>query len=406
LSFLAIPAAYTFTRFFSLSPTVAAANNRVWNTFVYVCAHATSALLVSLAAVLLFRFLFRRTENLGASLVGSISFGLGTPMLGWATSFFSHAAAGALLMMGLIALDHAARQINERRAFVPATLSGIAFGTATSVEYTSLIPALIIGMCIGLTTDWRTRPNEVILMFGAVGLGAILPLVPVFAYHAAAFGSPFATGYENAVVFQATRAGFFGIGIPNLEVIGELLFGTRRGIFWTSPVMLPALWATIVSMRRRETRILANTSALILVWYVLMNSGFSYWLGGASTGPRYLTPALGIMMLPLGLAWPHFGIHEKYITLVILAASVLINLAAAAVTMAAPEELANPLTQWIWPNLVDGQLIRTAVFKFTQTPGLFNLMPLLILWAILAGLIYREARKMSAVTTLDVAPVC
>ncbi len=405
MSFLALPVAYAFTFFYPLSPAIVAANERVWYAFIYLCAHATSALLVALAAVLLFRYLFGRTKSVAAAIIGSIAFGFGTPMFGWATSFFSHAAAGALLIMGLMAFDLAARQLTDRRrALWLAALSGVVFGAATAVEYTSLISALIIGGCIGLGADWRGKPTEFFLLFAAAGLGALLPLIPVFAYHAAAFGSPFGTGYQNAVVFQETRTAFFGIGPPSLDIVGELLFGTRRGLFWTAPVMIPAVWATIICVQRRETRALAIACSLVFVWYILLNSGFSYWLGGASTGPRYLTPALGIMTLPLGLAWPYFGIWERRITLAILACSVLVNLAATAVSMTAPEAISDPVTQWIWPNLIEGQLTRTVAFKLTQVPGLFNFLPLLAVWAILGGLIWRTMHGVDEKVTLNPVP--
>lgn len=395
MSLLAAPAALAFTSIFPVSGETPKENSRAWTAFVYLCTLSTSGLFSALAAVLLFQYLVQRTGNIHAALIGSFTFGLGTPIWGWATSFFSHATAGSLLVMAFIALDHAARRLAAgERAFVPALLSGLALGAATAVEYTSLVPAAILGLGVAAVSPWRTKALPVIGMFAVAGLGAVSAIAPVLIYHDAAFGSPFSTGYQNAAIFAATRTGFFGIGLPDFSLISEeLVFGVRRGLLWISPVMLAAAWAVIVAARQRETRMPAIVAAGILGWYLLLNSGFSYWAGGWSTGPRYLTPALGFMALPLGLAWPHFGIWERRGTLALLGVSILVNLACTAVDMTTPADIANPLTQHILPNLIDGQIRQAITYKITNVPGLLHLAPLLALWAVLGWLIWRDTQR-------------
>lgn len=396
MSFLALPAALAFTQIFPISGDTPSANGRVWSAFVYLCTLSTSVLLCAAAAVMLFHYLVRRTGDVQAGLVGSLTFGLGTPIWGWATSFFSHATTGALLIMGFIALDAAVRRLAaHEQSLIPALLSGWALGAATAVEYTSLVPAAIIGASIAAVSPWRGNVLSIILMFAVAGLGALAALAPVLVYHDAAFGSPFATGYQNAAFFGATRTGFFGIGAPNFTLLEELVFGQRRGLLWISPVMLASAWAIGVAARHRDTRAPAIAAALIMVWYLLMNSGFSYWAGGWSTGPRYLTPALGFMAIPLGLAWAHFGFLERRATLFLLGASIIINLACTAVDMTAPEDIASPLTQHILPNLLDGQINQTLTFKVTNQPGLLHLAPLLGVWAAFAWIIRRETQRVA-----------
>ena len=290
MSLLAAPLAFGFTRIFPVSGETASKNGRIWSAYVYLCALSTSGFFSALAAVMLFQYLVQRTDNLHAALIGSFTFGLGTPIWGWATSFFSHATAGALLIMGFIALDRARRRLAVgQRALVSAFASGLALGAATAVEYTSLVAAAIIGMGIAATSPWRRQLLPTLGMFAVAGLGALLAIMPVLVYHDAAFGSPFATGYQHAAFFSATRTRFFGIGPPNFYLIGdELLFGARRGLLWMSPVMLASAWAAVVATRHDETRMPAIVSVLVLGWYLVMNSGFSYWAGGWSTGPRYL----------------------------------------------------------------------------------------------------------------------
>jgi hypothetical protein len=397
MSFLATPAAFAFTRIYPVSGNTFLVENRRWSAFVYLCALTTSGLIAAFGAVACFYYLVRRTRSLVAAFVGSATFALGTPVWGWATSFFSHATAASLLLMGLIALDAAMRRATAgARTTLIALASGLAFGAATAVEYTSLVPALIIGGALATGAPWARHPRSILGIFACVAGGAVAALTPALWYHQVAFGSPFSLPYAHAAVFEDTRKGFFGIRSPDFSVMAALVFGAKRGLLWISPVMLAGAWAAAVAIRRPTIRIPAVAASLTLLWYLVLNSGFSYSLGGWSTGPRYLTAGLAMMALPLGLAWPYLGVWRRRGTLLLLGLSVLINLACTAVDMSAPEQLANPLTQHVWPNLMRGNLNQVLLFKVLRMPGLAVLVPLLVVWALLGWLLVREAAGRNA----------
>lgn len=392
MSFLALPVTYVVT---AIQPITAdMVYGRFWNAYNLIVVLTTSGLLAAIAGVMLFGYLRQRTHNVAGAVIASVAFALGTPVWGWATSFFSHAAAAALLLIGYIAFETASRRIavNGRQLW-PALAGGLAFGASVAVEYTSVVPAAIVAAAMAATIDWRRDALRAAQVYALAGAGALLMIAPVLVYHTVAFGSPFSLGYSQAAVFEATRTGFFGIGAPDPAIILELLAGPRRGLLIYAPVMLASFWAVAVAMRHPASRATAIVTALTGAWFLLMNAGFSYWLGGWSTGPRYLTPALGFFALTLGLAWPHFGLWERRATLGLLGLSILVNLAATAVDMAAPEQLASPLTDYILPKLLAGDTPQAITHYVFERSTLLHLLPLLAVWSLLGWLIWRELRS-------------
>lgn len=386
MSFLGMPAAFAFTRLFPITPETP--YNRIWSAFLYLCALTTSGLFSALAAVLLFQYILRRTQDVHAALAASIAFGLGTPVWGWATSFFSHSATAALLVTGFIALDAAKRALAANgRASGLALVGGLAFGAATAVEYTAFVPSAIIGAAFALTSPWD-RPIDVLRMFAISAAGALVALVPVLIFHAAAFGSAFSTGYAFTVVYDAHRAGLFGIGSPRMDVLGKLLVSPERGVVWYAPIVVAMAWAVGLMMRRTELRMTAIVTIVIAAWYLVMNSGFEYWHGGASTGPRYLTSAVGFAALALGLAWPHFSVWQRRSALVLLGISVFVNFVCTAVDMTA-----GGLVEHIAPRFLSADLGQTLTYKILERPSILHFAAPVLVAGIFGWLICDETKR-------------
>src|SRR5262249_15783017 len=149
----------------------------------------------------------------------------------------------------------------------------------------------------------------------AIAVVAALMQIPLLCYNAAAFGSPLHLGYAYVVGFDDMKTGFFGIGVPKLDVITKLLFGLRRGILWLSPIRIPAAVALVVGFRRREHRLRSAAIAAVTGYYVLLNSAYAYWDGGASTGPRHITPVYPFLALALGAWFATAGRRSRIATL-------------------------------------------------------------------------------------------
>jgi len=127
------------------------------------------------------------------------------------------------------------------------------------------------------------------------------------AYDWAAFGSPFHLSYRyvaNAYT-ESQHHGFFGIGVPTLGGLKDVLVGTR-GLLYFSPVLVAAavgLWL----LWRRGARAEAVLATVVVVVFLLLNAGYFLAYGGGTPGPRFFAPALPFLALglPCVLArWP------------------------------------------------------------------------------------------------------
>ena len=125
------------------------------------------------------------------------------------------------------------------------------------------------------------------------------PALALGAYDWAAFGSPFHLSYRYVanVYTERQHHGFFGIGVPTLGGLKDVLVGTR-GLLYFSPVLIAAavgLWL----LWRRGTRAEALLAAVVVVLFILLDAGYFLVYGGGTPGPRFLAPALPFLALGL-----------------------------------------------------------------------------------------------------------
>jgi hypothetical protein len=208
-----------------------------------------------------------------------------------APTFFEHDAAGAFAIAAF-----AFAWLGRRpRALV---LAGLCAGTAVLFQYaTGLIVLALLGYCA-----WRHRRRALWFLAGTVP-----PALALGAYNWAAFGSPLHLSYRyiaNAYT-ESQHHGFFGIGVPTLGGLKDVLVGTR-GLLYFSPVLAAAavgLWL----LWRRGTRAEALLAGVITMLFLLLNAGYFLVYGGGTPGPRFFGPALPFLALGLTAVlarWP------------------------------------------------------------------------------------------------------
>ncbi|KIG19493.1 hypothetical protein DB30_00002 [Enhygromyxa salina] len=327
---------------------------------------------------------------------------LATPALGYACGFYGHQLTADLLIAGfaLVVLSDA----HERVAASLPILVGALLGWAVLSEYTAAIPvALIVAWA-----SWRRGPR-----FGAWVCVGGLPWALVLAgYHAWAFGGPLKTGYDFVYLdeFAAGMAVNYGIGRPDLAVLGQLLFGSYRGLFYLSPVLLLAAWGLGLRLVS-GTRALAKSDAAesdteaasreaasdpgsaaplrrgdlllavaIIAWYLLLNSGYYMWDGGASLGPRHAVPMLAFLAVGFGPALRRVPWATAVLGAVACLQIVLI-------TAAGPEAPShgNPIWAYAVPKLFapSSPGMATNLGRLLGLPGPVSLLPLVALWWLL-----------------------
>ena len=295
-----------------------------------VAAATGSALLTAIAAVLLFDLALGLTGSAGAALFAALGYALGTPIWGYSTSLLGHASVAALFVIALAAVARGGGRW--------LAVAGLSLGWAVVIEY----QAVLAGAAIGLWALWRHRVDpKALVPFLA---GGLVGLSPLFAYNLFAFGTPFRIGYSGVVGFEGMNQGLFGLTMPRIAVLREILVGPMRGIVWVAPVLVLApigLWSLA---ENRTTRELALTAAGVVTVALLVNAAYVYWDGGNATGPRHAMPMAGVLALGLAPVWAMArALWQRAALALLLAASIAINL-----TIASAEIFAPPTFRWAW----------------------------------------------------------
>ncbi|HEU4962178.1 MAG TPA: hypothetical protein VFT56_17450 [Sphingomonas sp.] len=318
---------------------------RLMQPRVRLAAALTSALFTAIAATMLFGMTVELTGSMGAGLFASLGYAFGTPIWGWSTTIFGHAAAAALLLIATIAIWRGTRDRPPDGS--AALVAGLAIGWAIVVEYQAALTGFAIGLW-ALWRLWRYPPIERWRPMLLAGGGAIVALIPLAIYNLIAFGTLFKLGYEGVVGFDGMHQGLFGLTYPKPEIVGEILFGADKGLIWVAPVLLAAPVGLALLIRRRATRDLGLLALAAAVIVVLINASYVYWDGGSSTGPRLSVPAIGFLALGLGPVWVWCRNRASKAALAaLLALSMLLNLLIAAVDITAPDGIAWPVWNWI-----------------------------------------------------------
>jgi hypothetical protein len=340
----------------------------------------TSGLFTALAATALFWICRKLGCDWGGALFASVGFGLATPAWGWATAFFGHALAGSCLLLGFaLAIAILEGFLLPRREFLGWIAVGFLLGYSVATEYPATFAAAIIGLMIG----WKVAasgPRRFIRTLVAGLIGALPCAALIMTYNYLAFGSCFDLGYKHQVGFEGMKSGFVGLTYPKFDALWGILLSYKQGLLWISPLMALVPIAFYVSWQFRSARVYLLTSLLVVVYFLGLNSSFHYWGGGWSTGPRYITPALGFACFPLGFMWSKVEPRVRGLMLNVLELSFLLSLACVNVRMDVPSDFANPLFEMLLPNFVHGKVNNLGALL--GVPGLLSLLPLIGLWFI------------------------
>ncbi len=378
---------------FAAQPVVDGRLSSFYAVATFVATFFTSGLFTALAAAVVYRLARHWQASRAAALYGALGFAVATPMLGWASVLFAHAMAGACLFIAFAGIVLGAEKpARPRRDAINGLLTGVLLGWAAVVEPTAAPAAAMIG-AFGLWTLRRIEPRRQTVIAATALLGALVGLLAIALYNAAAYGSAFHIGYENSIAFPGHHQGLMGVSWPRPEILYELIFGGYRGILWFAPLVAAApfgYWAAF--------RVLPIATALTLlgvpVAYFLAISGFVYWSGGWTTGPRFVVPSLPFLILPLALLWQRCGEGARLALLGLAVVSAADALVCASVSMITPARFANPLLDFIFPIFVGGGVRDLLTYAGLGGPVTLAAIPLL--WVALAAILAATARTMPA----------
>jgi len=222
------------------------------------------------------------------------------------------------------------------------------------------------------------------------------------------YGAFLTTGYQHhatAKFAEAHSQGLSGIGIPDPLVMLAMTIHPLMGIFWQSPFLLLAVpgW---LAMRKSRHRAELWTSLAAIVTYVTLLSGYYEWTGGLSYTPRHLIPVLPLFAVPLAflprrwwtLGWVLAAISiVQHMIAVTARADYVVRLIMQTLNANHHPTTVFVSTIWtvLWPNLRHGLLLKNRGMLFLPG-GLTTLIPLLILEAALALVLYKRLARTQA----------
>ena len=269
---------------------------RVWSErqnrefFRRIWVAAANAFASAIGVVLVVRILRRLNYSERVAIVSGLIYAVGTMAWPYAKFDFSEPLVTSLLLAAVwLLLVHGS---TGRHRY--ALLAGLVAFAAVLTKYVSVIavPILLAGLVVGAksgrtwgeTLRYSTRPA---LMFSAPFMGVLPP-----GLIAAAVLFDFHLLYVSELIGGLQRGWLelpFGLGL------GGLITSWGKGVLWYNPILLLTLAALPWFVRRHGWQSLVFVA--IPVAYALLYSRKQVWYGGNTWGPRYLVPALPLLVI-------------------------------------------------------------------------------------------------------------
>lgn len=313
-----------------------------------------TSVVATFALLLLLRSAADRLEP-GFGTVTAVVVGLGALTLPFATLFFSHALSTALVFGSFALL--VARSLTRGRLFGAGLLAGV----AVLVEHSVWIAAAAVVLYV-LGRSRRLRPVATFVAGAAVGV------LPLFLFNLWAFRNPLHTPYVD---YWREHPVFDAVAFPRWSGFSQEVFSTL-GLLTLAPVIAAGIAGAVLLYGRgyrAEAFVCLGVPCAFLLYFA-GNGAF-----GGQGPPRYLTPIMPFVLLPLALAlrrWP------------------LATFAAAAITcfqavlMTATGPLAAYDGQWL-ERVADKQFVATAA-TFVGVSGWYAIAPFFLAVLVAAAL--------------------
>jgi len=316
----------------------------------------------------------------------TLIYGLATPAFAYGGMLFSHQLVAFLVFFAFYqAFRFQKGAIDRKNLFV----AGFALGWSVITEY----PSVLIAAGVTIYILYRHFNWEKIVW---LVIGGIIPGVLLMAYDYAAFGTILPVGYQYSVLYTqeggAHSSGFLSLTYPHFEALWGITFGSFRGLFFLSPILLLAIggfpiWWSIKSLR---------SEWFLSVWavssFLLFNGSSVMWQGGYAVGPRYLIPMLPFLVLSIGFAWEKLAIklYGRLLLVLLTLWSITAIWLETISGQSFPDWTRNPLFNYSLPKFIAGDIARNIGMVLGLRAQL-SLFPLLIILAILIYLFYQSS---------------
>ena len=373
----------------------------------YIMTACAVALPTALAGVCLFFLALRLGANEIGAAFAVIVMSIGTPILAYASVFWAHAVVGACLLFAFAA----AVKLGDGGSteFWWALVVGLAAGWATVTEYPAVVASALLAL-FALAQVWSRGSAACWRVCFGVGLGAAVTACVLFGYLLAAFAGlrPSYSYYDPNSFSFMQQQGYMGLTYPHPDRLLKLLFGSSRGLFFTSPVLVAAVvgwW-----MMRKKFHAAALVASAIVVYYFLFNASFYWWKAGLSFGPRYAGASIPLLCLGLGVAWRHGSAGWRWMLIALAGCSVFVTAMVVSTSSQLAMQDSCPIVHSSWPAFWSGQMATNresmllvseaggsyGAFNLGQLIGLrgmASLIPFVAMWGVVGWIGRRWIRE-------------
>ncbi|MBV9625487.1 MAG: hypothetical protein JOZ14_16085 [Acidobacteria bacterium] len=309
---------------------------------LYAVGITTVALPTALALASLLAFSVEMGASPTGAVFGAVALGLATPLWCYATLFWGHATAGALLVFAFRLAKALDKPGLPTRALIMGLGVGLAAGWATLVEYPAA-PAGGILAAYALVNTWRVQPRTVLQVLSGLFLGAIACAIILGAYNLIAFHSLATVSYKYLVFFPEAQQGVFGITYPKPRAMLKLLGAPYRGLLPLAPELLLILPGFFILWRNARTRWPSLVLCAIPLYYWLLNASYVNWFGGSCYGPRYLSPGLFFLAPALAITWTKSPTAVRALLVALSGVGFALALIAVATAPTPPQSWSHPI---------------------------------------------------------------
>ncbi len=260
-----------------------------------------SELFVALTNALATYVLFRTGRDFfcSARSAAFVAFAYAFSTISWpfATYMFQSDVAALFVLLGVYFALDATRRRDGARGFsdVKAALSGVAIGIALTVDYVEgiLIVPVLAYLILANRGSIRSKVGGGMMFVVTSIAGVILVLL----YNYVCFGNALTSSEQ---LYLNGSHLFSGFSYPILGGLYLNLFTPLRGIFVYSPVFALGVAGFALKLRRSS---FDSRALFVLVVALAIVVPYSMWYGptaGNSYGPRYLVPAMPLLLLMAG----------------------------------------------------------------------------------------------------------
>lgn len=309
----------------------------------------TGSLSFTLIILLIFNKLIKSGHDISSALILSTLPFYTSMFFVYAGTFYAHLLVVLFVLSGL---EH----IQNSKSFF---LAGLYSGAAFLSEYLTAIIAFIWFLQI--------LRNESVKKAAYFGLGVSPFVIGFFIYNFLITGNIFKTTYAYQVYYELENGGFT---FPNVMALFEMTFLPRKGVLFYSTILLCFIPLLLKIKRSDLQGILMNYSLLPVIAYFIALSSFEEWGGGWTYGPRYLMPAVGILIYSC-LPYINLKGRMKYLFAFVTAFGIVHAFSAKlTIQYSIPTDVKFPFVQNILPNVLNGYYNNQSVLSHA-----FNLSP-------------------------------